>query len=116
MRAPRQRQSRNFGPRRILAIALVLAMAGCVSKLAEGRVRSALVDAGLPQPIAACMAERMTDRLTIGQLQKLQVLQAPKRSLSDYVFAVRRLNDSALLNVTASSAALCAAGLAPERR
>jgi hypothetical protein len=116
MSAARQAQSRLFARGGILAIALALTMAGCVSKLAESRVRSALVDAGLPQPIAACMAERMTDRLSIAQLKKLQVLQSPKRSLADYVFAVRRLNDSELLSVTAGSAALCATGLAPERR
>jgi hypothetical protein len=116
MRSSIRTQSRHSAAHGILAIVLVLAISGCVAKLAESRVRSALMDAGLPQPIAACMAERMTDRLSIGQLQKLQVLQSPKRSLSDYVFAVRRLNDSALLNVTASSAALCATGFAPETR
>jgi hypothetical protein len=98
------------------AALLALALAGCVSKLAEGRVRTALVDAGLSQPNAACMAERMTDRLTIGQLRKLQALQAPKRSLSDYVSTVRRVGDRELIEVTVSSALLCATGFAPEKR
>jgi hypothetical protein len=98
------------------ALALMLVSAGCVSKLAESRVRSALIDAGLSQSNASCMAQRMTDRLTIGQLKRLEVLQTPKRSLADYVFAVRRLNDSELLSVTASAAALCATGFAPEKR
>lgn len=99
-----------------IAACLALASAGCVSKLAEGRVRSALVDAGLSQPNAACMAERMTDRLTIGQLRKLEALQAPKRSLADYVYTVRRVGDRELIEVTASSAVLCATGFAPETR
>ena len=100
-----------------LAAMLVLAAStGCVSKLAESRVRSALIDAGLSETNAACMATRMTDRLSIAQLRRLEVLQSPKRSLTDYVFAVRRLSDRALLSVTASSAALCASGFAPEKR
>ena len=99
-----------------VTVLLALALAGCVSKLAEGRVRSALVGAGLSQPNAACMAERMTDRLSLGQLRKMQALQAPKRSLSDYVYTVRRVGDSQLIEVTVSSALLCATGFAPEKK
>ncbi|WP_292927478.1 hypothetical protein [Novosphingobium sp. PASSN1] len=92
-------------------------LAGCTpAKLAEGRVRSALMDAGLSQPNAACMAERMTDRLTLGQLRKLQALQSPKRSIADYVMTVRRVGDRELIEVTVGSALLCASGLAPERK
>lgn len=97
--------------------ALAVVLAGCTpAKLAEGRVRSALMDAGLSQPNAACMAERMTDRLTLGQLRKLQALQSPKRSIADYVMTVRRVGDRELIEVTVGSALLCASGLAPERK
>jgi len=105
--------------RRIAPAVLVFAIAAgaCTpSKLAYGKVRSALVDAGLSDANAACMAERMTDRLTLGQLQRLQSLQAPKRGLSDYVLTVRRLGDAELLGVTTSAAALCATGFAPEKK
>lgn len=98
------------------AALLVLALAGCASKLAEGRVRSALVDAGLSKGNASCMAERMTDRLSIQQLRKLQALQGPKRSLSDYVSTVQRVGDRELVEVTVSSALLCATGFAPEKK
>jgi len=74
-----------------------------------------MVDAGLSDSNAACMAERMTDRLSLGQLKRLQALQGAKRGLADYVAAVRRLGDAELLGVTSSSAALCATGLAPEK-
>lgn len=104
----------------VIASALAaVALSGCVSKIAEGRVKGALVDAGLSEPNADCMAERMTDRLTIGQLRKLEVLKAAKgtrRTLADYVQAVGRVGDAEVIGVTASSAALCAAGLAPERK
>lgn len=100
----------------ILAAAVVALSACAPAKLAEGRVKSALVGAGLSDANAACMADRMTDRLSIGQLQKLQTLQAPKRGLADYVSTVRRIGDFELLGVTTSAAALCATGFAPEKR
>lgn len=93
-----------------LLLLLPLALAGCVERIAESRVRSALVGAGLSDQTSACMARRMVDRLTIAQLRKLQALQGPRRSVADYVGVVRRLNDPEVLEVTASSAALCATG------
>jgi hypothetical protein len=98
-------------------LAISLALTACApSKLAYGKVRSALVDAGLSDSNAACMAKRMTDRLSIGQLKRLQSLQGPKRGLADYVATVKRLGDAELLGVTTSAAALCASGLAPEKK
>lgn len=97
---------------RVLAVlATALALSGCVQKIAEHRVRSALVRAGLSEGNADCMAHRMVDRLTISQLRKLEALQGEKRSVADYVIAVRRVGDAEVLGVTASSAALCATGL-----
>lgn len=104
---------------RVLAAVLLTGvglMGACApAKLAEGRLKSALVDAGLSDSNAACMAERMTDRLSIGQLQRLQAVQGTKRRLADYVATVKRLGDAELLGVTSSAAALCAMGLAPEK-
>ena len=98
--------------RRLVAAAVLMAIAtsGCISKLAYGRVRSALSEAGLSDANAACMADRMTDKLTILQLRKLQALQGEKRSLSDYVAAVRKVGDPEVLAVTATSAAVCTTG------
>ena len=102
---------------RVVAVAVVIALAACSpSKLAYGQVKSAMIDAGLSERNSACMAERLTDRLSLGQLQKLRQLKGEKRSLGDYVAAVRRVGDSAALAVTASSAALCGTGLARERK
>lgn len=105
--------------RRALACVLLLgavATGGCVSKLATGQVRSALTEAGLSPANAACMAERMTDRLSLGQLQKLKQLKGANRSPAQFVAAVGRVGDAEALQVTATAAALCASGLAPERR
>jgi hypothetical protein len=97
--------------RAFILVALLAASTGCVEKVAEHRVRAALVDAGLSESNADCMAHRMVDRLTFSQLRKLEALQGEKRSIADYVEAVARVGDAEVLSVTASSAALCAAGL-----
>jgi hypothetical protein len=94
----------------ILTVLLAVTASGCVSKLAYGRVKTALVESGLSDANASCMAERMTDKLTIMQLRKLQALRGEKRSLSDYVAAVRKVNDPEVLAVTATSAAVCTTG------
>ena len=97
-------------------IALLL-LSGCVQKIAESRVRSALVDAGLSSKNADCMAGRMVDRLTIAQLRKLEALKAKAGereqpvTISEYLERVRRVGDSEVIAVTASSAGLCAVGL-----
>ena len=96
---------------------LLLALAGCApSKLAYGQVKSAMFDAGLSEANSACMATRLTDRLSLLQLNKLRQLKGNKRSLFDYVAAVRRVGDAEAVKVTASSAALCASGLAAEKK
>ena len=99
------------------AALFVIALAACSpSKLAYGQVKSAMMDAGLSEANSACMATRMTDRLSLVQLNKLKQLKGEKRGLADYVSAVRRVGDAEALQVTASSAALCATGLAREKK
>ncbi len=102
--------------RAFILVAVALLSACSTGKLAEGRVRTALTDAGLDKPNAACMAERMTDRLSLGQLKRLQSLQGTKNSLTDYVAMVQRLADWQLWKVTSSAAVMCASGFAPEKR
>ena len=96
---------------------VVLLTAGCVEAIAESRVRTALLDAGVPAGDADCMSQRMVDRLTIEQLRKLEALKARAgeaerpSNLSDFVARIRRVGDEEVVAVTASSAALCATGL-----
>lgn len=95
-----------------ISVAAVLLLATCgPSKLAYGQVKSALTDAGLSDETAGCMATRMTDKLTLKQLIKLKKLSGANRSLSDFVEGVRKVGDAEALQVTVSSAALCASGL-----
>ena len=101
----------------VLQLLMLTAIAACApSKLAYGQVKSAMIDAGLSEPTAACMAGRMTDKLSLFQLNKLKKLRGSNRSLSDFVGAVRRVDDPEAVQVTVSSAALCATGLSAEKR
>ena len=101
----------------VLQLLMLTAIAACApSKLAYGQVKSAMIDAGLSEPTAACMATRMTDKLSLFQLNKLKKLRGSNRSLSDFVGAVRRVDDPEAVQVTVSSAALCATGLSAEKR
>ena len=97
---------------RLTLLALAMIAACAPSKLAYGQVKSAMIEAGLSEPNAACMATRMTDKLSLLQLRKLKKLRGSNRSLGDFVSAVRRVDDPEAVQVTVSSAALCATGLA----
>ncbi len=96
----------------IFAVLALFAVASC-ARVAEDRVETALVEAGLPGETAACMAERMTERLSIDQLRKLERLKAREGeadipvSLPEYLERVRRVDDPEVIEVTASSAAVC---------
>ena len=95
-----------------LAIGSLVSTGGCVSKLAYGQVKSAMIEAGLSDSNAGCMAKRMTDKLSLLQLNRLKQLKGEHRTLGQFVGAVRRVNDPQALQVTVSSAALCSVGLA----
>ena len=106
----------------VVAACAALLLTGCIEKITENRVENALLRAGLSERNAACMAERMVDRLSIGQLRKLEALRGKPgepmkpRTLRHFVERVRAVGDAEVLAVTSSSAALCATGLANEAR
>lgn len=96
---------------------LLLALSPCALSacaIPEDRLRTGLVNAGLSRPLAACMAERMVDRLSLAQLMRLADLPKAREaeSLDRFLRRVRALGDPEILSVTSSSAALCATGLA----
>ncbi|WP_129792024.1 hypothetical protein [Sphingosinicella sp. CPCC 101087] len=93
-------------------LGFALLLAGCATP--ETRLRVALVETGLSEPLAACMAGRMADRLSLAQLYRLRDLGQAGRSdsVDQFLHRVRSLRDSEILSVTAGSAAVCATGLA----
>lgn len=98
---------RIAGP--VLAIALLSACA-----TPETRVRTALIDAGLSKPIAACMADRMVDRLSLIQLNRLSGLKKlrgqdmRKVTVDEFLKRTRSLQDPEILGVVTSSGLICA--------
>ena len=96
----------------LVSAALLIALAGCATP--ETRLRTGLVNAGLSQRVAGCMADRMVDRLSllqlrrIGSLASLKDKNASDLSLNQLLFKVRALKDTEILAVTTSSAAVCA--------
>jgi hypothetical protein len=59
---------------RLLFSLLVFALAGC-GAVYENRIESALVGAGLKEPVAACIAERMVDQLSKSQIHDIARLK-----------------------------------------
>ena len=95
-----------------LASLTLLALSACATP--ETRIRSALMDAGLSKPIAACMADRMVDRLSLVQLNRLNDLKKlggqdiRKVTLEEFLRRTRSLQDPEILGVATSSGLICA--------
>ena len=83
--------------RSLLIILPLLVVTACATP--ESRVRSALLDAGLSKPVSTCMAQRMVDRLSLGQLQKLSRLSGLRNrrigdlTIGEFVRETRGLGD-----------------------
>lgn len=98
--------------KRVVGIVAVLALSACATP--ETRVRTALIDAGLSKPIASCMADRMVDRLSLIQLNKLSGLKklrnkdVQKLSVEEFLKRTRSLQDPEILGVVTSSGLICA--------
>lgn len=96
----------------ISLIAVATALSACA--VPEAKLRTGLVNAGLSKPLAACMAERMVDRLSLAQLMRIADLPKAREveSLDRFLRRVRALGDPEIVAVASSSGALCATGLA----
>jgi hypothetical protein len=108
----------------LIGLLLVLLLAGgalfsgLANPLVEMQVKSALVESGIGEKRAGCMAERMVDRLTLGQLWKLRQGMAPQEGepeegygLGELIKRLRRVDDGEAVAVLTTSAGLCALGI-----
>lgn len=89
---------------------------GGMQVVTERTVEAALVEAGVPQEQAECMAPRMAERLTTEQLRKLQNV-APQdgeaalpRDAGEALARIRRVDDPEAVEVTVRAAAACTFG------
>lgn len=98
--------------KRVVGLVAMLTLSACATP--ETRVRTALIDAGLSKPIASCMADRMVDRLSLIQLNKLSGLKklrnkdVQKLSVEEFLKRTRSLQDPEILGVVTSSGLICA--------
>ena len=92
---------------RLTLLALAL-LAACATP--ETHLRTGLENAGLSQPMAACMAGRMVDRLSLMQLRRMGDLPYAReeRSVAGFLHRVRALRDTEILTVTSAAAGVCA--------
>ena len=99
-------------PTSLITLLAAAALSGCATP--ETRLKQALVEAGLSEPMAGCMAGRMVDRLSIAQLYRMRDLKEAGRASStdEFLHRVRSLRDGQIWIVTASSVAHCAPGRA----
>lgn len=91
---------------------------GLANPLVEMQVKSALVESGIGENRAECMAERMVKRLTIVQLWKLRQGMAAQEGepesgygLGELIKRLDRVDDGEAVAVLTTSAGLCAIGI-----
>lgn len=102
----------------IIALGAGALFSGLADPLVEMQVKGALVESGIGEKNAQCMAERMVDRLSIGQLWKLRQGMAAQDGepeegygLGELVKRLSRVGDGEAVAVLSTSAGLCAIGL-----
>lgn len=86
--------------------------------LVKSQVESALLESGMSEKRADCMAGRMADRLNVWQLYKLRAGMAPQEGesekpdgIGDTIKRLRRVDDTEAVAVVTTSAGLCAIGI-----
>ena len=92
----------------------LMLLAGCVSKYAEVRIESVLLGYGVSRKEASCMADDLSQKLTIDQLRKLSRLasEAKKglrnRPLRDLVNLAGQVGDQDMVVKVARATVGCA--------
>ena len=94
---------------------------GLLEQVTEERVEAALLDNRFPEPMAACMAPRLVDELSISQLRKLERL-APEEgetriplSVGQAMARLRRVDDREAVETLVSVGGGCGFELMLER-
>lgn len=105
----------GMGMRRFALAILLLPIAACTQTIEDG-IASRLAAAGLPRPMADCMAERWASRLNASQLRKISGLAGDLQrergqgqlTVGRFVGRVAAMEDPEIVSVVSTSAAVCA--------
>lgn len=99
----------------LLPLLLPLALLpGCQTLSPEAKVRARLVEAGIKPRVAECLAERLVDDLSLGQLQALgEALKVPGRDVRAMSFRelshrLRAIGDPEIVAVATRAGIGCA--------
>ncbi len=90
---------------------------GVIEQVTEARVEQALLDNGVPVNLSECMAEKLVDRLSIGQLLKLERLapeegeESVPRSAGAALTRLRRVDDNEAVEQVVRIAGRCSIDL-----
>lgn len=102
----------------LVLLAGVAVFAGLADPLIAGRIEASLVEAGVGEKRAECMAGRMVDRLNVVQLWKLRQGMAAQEGepedgygLGELIKRLDRVDDGEAVAVLTTSAGLCALGI-----
>ena len=101
-----------------VAVLAIIGMAvwgyfGGFERVTAARIETALTERGVPQPVAECMGTRLSERLTISQLRELERIgegdgeAGMSASTVEFLERIRSVEDRELIEVVASSAAIC---------
>ncbi len=96
---------------RVLLVTVVALTVVACSKQQE--VKSGLVRAGVPAPMADCMSAEMSKRLSVAQLKELSRANTGdgkplnQLTIADYVDRAQRVGDPEVVAVTGLAAAYC---------
>lgn len=94
------------------ALSLLMGLGACASP--QTRIERGLIEAGLSRKQSACMADRMADKLSVGQLLKLRSLanmndkNVREMSIEQFLRNVRALRDPEILAITTRAGIGCA--------
>lgn len=100
--------------KKIISLAVLLALSACATPSPEARIRTKLVEAGLSRPMAGCMAERLVDRLSMAELRKLSSLsklgnrEIGEMTIDQFLHHIRALGDPHILKVVTTAGIGCA--------
>ncbi len=102
----------------LIGAGVLAVQTGAARPLIAWQVERSLVSGGMGPKRAECMAGRMVDRLSVGQLWTLRRAMAPREGEPEIarrplgsIKRLRRTEDGEIISVVTSSAALCAIGI-----